>query len=112
MAGSFAPGYVEALKKRRARSSPISRGYQVTGLMLVELLRDRAHKHLYLRLAREYDNGALLTLAKDVAERNGIANYGAYFMRRFQQTKGTMRRTASARRTQRKLPLRKKRTTR
>jgi hypothetical protein len=104
--------YVKVLAARKKTSSPISRGYQVTGLMLAELLRDRTHKHLYLKLAREYDNGALLTLARDVAERKSIGNYGAYFMRRFQQTKSTMRRTASPRRTQRRLPLRKKRTTR
>lgn len=109
MAEPFAPGYLTALKERRARSKPISRGSQMTGLMLAELLHDRAHKHLYLKLAREYDQSALLSLAKDVADRKGVTNYGAYFMRRFQQTKTTMRRTSGPRRTQRRLPLRRKR---
>ncbi|MBI2278514.1 MAG: hypothetical protein HYU81_00370 [Candidatus Brennerbacteria bacterium] len=104
----FASGYIENLKKRRAHSKPISKGYQVAGLMLAEILSDRAHKRLYLKLAREYDNDALLMLAKDVAERRGIANYGAYFMRRFQQTKNSVRRINMPRRKQTQLPLRKK----
>jgi hypothetical protein len=77
--------------------------------MLADLLHDRAHKHIYLKLAREYDGGDLLGLAKDVADRKGITSPGAYFMRRFQQTRGTMRRTPRPRRRQARLPLRKKR---
>ncbi|MFH0806139.1 MAG: hypothetical protein V1885_00170 [Candidatus Brennerbacteria bacterium] len=101
--------YVKVLAERKRQSSPISRGYQVTGLMLADLLRDRAHKHIYLKLAREYQSTDLLGLAKDVADREGITNYGAYFMRRFQQLRGTMQRTVRPRRRQTRLPLRKKR---
>lgn len=101
--------YVKVLAARKKTSSPISRGYQVTGLMIADLLRDRAHKHIYLRLAREYDGSDLLGLAKNVADREGITNYGAYFMRRFQQLKGTFRKTSRPRRRQARLPLRKKR---
>lgn len=100
--------YVKVLAARKKTSSPISQGYQVTGLMIADLLRDRAHKHIYLKLAREYEASDLLGLAKDVADREGITNYGAYFMRRFQQTKTTMRRTVRPRRRQARLPLRKK----
>jgi hypothetical protein len=112
MGRMFVREYLEELKQRGARSSPISRGYQLIGLMLADILKDRAHKHLYLKLAREYEGSDLLGLAKDVVGRKNVANYGAYFMRRFQQTKGTIRRTAWVRRRQIKLPLRKKRTTR
>lgn len=80
--------------------------------MIADLLRDRAHKHIYLKLAREYEASDLLGLAKDVADREGITNYGAYFMRRFQQLRGTMCRTVRPRHRQAKLPLRKKRTKR
>ncbi len=109
MGDRFGEGYLATLRERRARSKPISRSSQATGLLLADILHDRGHKHLYLRLAREYDNGALISLAKDVAERKNVANYGAYFMRRFQQTKATLRRVSSPKHVQRKLPLRRKR---
>lgn len=105
--------YTKTLAFRRTRSSPISRDYQFTGLMLADVLRDRTHKQIYLKLAREYDSGDLIRLAKDVAGREGVVNRGAYFMRRFQQLKGTMRRIRQPadrpRRRQGKLPLRKPR---
>jgi len=112
MTEAFAQGYLEKLKVRRARSKPVSHGHQMTGLTIASLLHDRAHTHLYLRLAREYDNGALLSLAKDVTARKDVENWGAYFMRRFQQTKTTIRRIAAPRQTQRKLPLRTSRRSR
>lgn len=101
--------YVKVLAARKKTSSPISRGYQLTGLMVADLLGDRAHKHLYLKLAREYETTALLSLAKDVADRKGVTNRGAYFMRRFQQTKNSLGRVCAPRKKQARLPLRKPR---
>lgn len=77
--------------------------------MLAEMLRDRGHKQIYLKLAREYDGGDLMRLAKDVAEREGVVNRGAYFMRRFQQVRGNLRRIRARHLIQSHLPLRKKR---
>lgn len=75
-----------ALLRERRKISRVYRAHQGAGLELAELLRDRRHKALYMRLARQYDGGLLLSLAKDVALRKGVRNRGAYFMRLLQES--------------------------
>jgi hypothetical protein len=67
--------------KRRGKESHVYRQYQLIGLELAELLNDRAHKALYIKLAKERDPERLLAIAKDVADRKDVKNRGAYFMR-------------------------------
>jgi len=66
---------------RRAKESHIYRNYQLTGLEIAEILRDRPHKALYIKLAKEGNPRRLLVIAKEVAERKDVKNRGAYFMR-------------------------------
>jgi hypothetical protein len=67
--------------KRRAKESRVYRNYQLIGLEIADILRDRGHKALYIKLAKEGDVRRLLAIAKDVAERKEVKNHGAYFMR-------------------------------
>lgn len=66
--------------RRRAEESHIYRKYQLLGLAIAETLGDERHKSLYIKLAKERGGERLLALAKDVAERRGVKNRGAYFM--------------------------------
>lgn len=72
--------YLKSLKER-GRESRVYRKYQMTGLMLAEILDDNVHKALYIKLAKEHDEEKLIRLAKDIAEKKNIRNKGAYFMR-------------------------------
>ncbi len=72
--------YLDELKKR-AKESHVYRKYQLVGLEIAELLHDRPHKALYIKLAKEQGGERLLALAKEVSERKGIKNKGAYFMK-------------------------------
>ncbi len=71
--------YIKTLRQR-AKESHIYRKYQMTGLMVAEILGDKSHTSLYIKLAKEKDEGKLLQLAKNVAERKDVKNKGAYFM--------------------------------
>jgi hypothetical protein len=71
--------YIKELRQR-AKESHVYREYQMTGLTIAETLGDEKHKSLYIKLAKENDGGKLLRLAKDVADRKGVKNKGAYFM--------------------------------
>ncbi|MCL4403740.1 hypothetical protein M1432_00055 [Patescibacteria group bacterium] len=73
-------GYLDEMK-RRAKESRVYRKYQLTGLMLSEILGDRPHKALYIKLAKERDEQELLTLAESIASNKNVKNKGAYFMR-------------------------------
>lgn len=66
---------------RRAKESHIYRNYQLVGLEIADILHDRPHKALYIKLAKEGNPRRLLAVAKDVAERKDVKNQGAYFMR-------------------------------
>ena len=66
--------------RRRAKESRVYEKYQLMGLKIAEALHDERHKSLYIKLAKERGGEALLQLAKDVAERRGVKNRGAYFM--------------------------------
>ena len=67
--------------KRRGKESHVYRDYQLIGLEIADILDDRAHKALYIKLAKEGNLRRLLAVAKDVAERKGVKNRGAYFMK-------------------------------
>jgi len=67
--------------KRRSKESHVYRNFQLIGLEIADILHDRAHKALYIKLAKEGDVRRLLAVAKDVAERKEVKNHGAYFMR-------------------------------
>lgn len=82
--------YFETIKGRKEKSR-VYKKFQLTGLMIAELLRDEAHKSLYIKLAKDYDENLLMSLAKDVSERSGVAKKGAYFMRILQKEKKWLR---------------------
>ena len=65
----------------RAKRSRVHHPYQLIGLEIAEILGDRKHKSLYIKLAKKNSNQTLLKLAKSVAERKYVKNKGAYFMR-------------------------------
>ena len=72
--------YIAELK-RRAKESHVYRNYQLVGLEIADILNDRPHKALYIKLAKERNARRLLAAAKDVAERKDVKNRGAYFMK-------------------------------
>jgi hypothetical protein len=72
--------YKAALIKRRKKSR-IYKKYQLTGLVLAQILQDKKHKSLYIKLAKEYDEQELLATAKEIAQKKNVKNKGAYFMR-------------------------------
>ena len=80
--------YLDTLKKR-AKESRVYKKFQMTGLMIAQILEDDKHKSLYIRLAKKYDEHKLITTAKNVAERKNIKNKGAYFMKVFYSEMGT-----------------------
>jgi hypothetical protein len=71
--------YIKKLRDR-ARESHIYRKYQLLGLEIAHALGDERHKSLYIKLAKERGGERLLRLAKEIAERRGVKNRGAYFM--------------------------------
>ena len=70
--------YLNKLNEQ-SKKSRISKKYQLIGLLIADLLNDRDHKSLYIKLAKNYDYQKLLTWAKDVSTRK-IDRKGAYFM--------------------------------
>ena len=73
-------GYLDKIKTRR-KDSRVSQPYQLIGLEIADILGDRKHKALYIKLAKEKNSIELLRLAKEVEETKGVKNKGAYFMR-------------------------------
>lgn len=72
--------YLDNLKKR-GKESRVYRKHQLIGLEIADILNDRAHKTLYIKLAKEQNADQLLGLAKRVAEKKDVESKGAYFMR-------------------------------
>lgn len=72
--------YLKALKDR-SRTSRAYQKHQLIGLEIAEILHDEKHIALYIKLAKNHGSDALLMLAKDVARKKNVKNYGAYFMR-------------------------------
>lgn len=71
--------YLEKLKKRAKESRAYTK-HQLVGVELAELLRDKSHISLYIKLAKERNPDNLLRIAKTIAEQKNIKNKGAYFM--------------------------------
>ncbi len=71
--------YIELLKER-GEEKRVTKSYQMTGLKIAEILGDKEHKALYIKLAKENNENFLLGLAKDIADRDNVNNKGAYFM--------------------------------
>ncbi len=72
--------YLSELRKRSQKSRAYVR-HQLVGLEIADILADQPHKSLYIKLAKQFGGGELLRIAKEVAEKRGISNPGAYFMR-------------------------------
>lgn len=83
---SINKGYSDIIKER-SKKSHVYKKYQLTGLLMAQLLNDEKHKSLYIRLAQKYNNEKLMSLAKDVSLRKKIENKGGYFMVVFNKTK-------------------------
>ena len=69
-----------AVLRERTKTSRVYKEHQGVGLVLSEILGDKEHISLYMKLAKEYDSEKLVALAKDIADRKLIQNKGAYFM--------------------------------
>ena len=76
----FDKDYLETLRAR-GKKSHVYRQFQDIGLQLADMLGDRAHKALYIKLAQQHDASILMSIARDVTDRKNIANRGAYFMK-------------------------------
>ena len=74
--------YLDVLRERQAQGR-VTTEHQLVGLAIAELLHDEDHKSLYMKLAKEYSANLLLSIAKDIAERENVENPGAYFMKVF-----------------------------
>ena len=73
-------GYLSELKKR-AKESRAYKKHQLIGLEIADILDDRRHTSLYIKLAKEHRADVLLQLAKSVSGKSGVKNPGAYFMK-------------------------------
>lgn len=74
--------YLKELKRRKTKSK-VYKSYQLTGLTIADILGDRKHKSLYIKLCKEYGENRMIMLAKDVADRDNVKNMGGYFMEVF-----------------------------
>lgn len=74
--------YLDELKKR-GKESKVYVKYQLTGLQIADMLDDRSHKALFIRLAKQHDETKLVSLAKSISQNDAIKNKGAYFMKVF-----------------------------
>ncbi len=110
MKKSSEENYLETLKKRRKKSR-VFVPHQGIGLFLAEILDDRKHKPIYMKLAREYDSQILIQTAKDIASRRNVENKGAYFMKVFGELRrGLIPKPVMKKPKQLKLKLRRKKT--
>ena len=66
--------------EKRAAESKVYKKYQLLGLEIAKILEDQKHKTLYIKFAKEKDADSLLRLAKEISEKLGVKNKGAYFM--------------------------------
>ncbi|MCL4405966.1 MAG: hypothetical protein M1586_00435 [Patescibacteria group bacterium] len=76
--------YLKTIDKR-AKESRIYARHQLVGLEIAELLDDKSHRSLYIKLAKNFSENRLMSLAKSVAEKKNIKNKGAYFMALWQK---------------------------
>lgn len=73
-------GYLEKIKDR-AKKTRVRTKHQMIGLEIADILGDRRHKALYMKIAKENGSDEALSLAKSVAENGAVKNKGAYFMK-------------------------------
>lgn len=73
--------------KQRSLTSKAYKDYQAAGVDVAELLNDRKHKALYIRLAKLHGSNKIRNLAKEVCDKPGVLNRGAYLMRLLQLEK-------------------------
>ncbi len=79
--GGSTGDYFKNLAKRGKESKAYS-AHQLAGLELADILGDRAHTALYIKIAKQNpDHHRLMILAKDIAGKPSVQNKGAYFMR-------------------------------
>lgn len=76
--------YLKEIQKR-SKESRVYEPHQLTGLEIADLLGDRKHKSLYIKLAKGINSTLLMGLAKEIAESKTVRNKGAYFMTRLKQ---------------------------
>ena len=67
--------------KAKSKKSKIYKDYQMTGILIAQILEDQKYKSLYIKLAKMYNKEKLLGLAKSVSENKNVLNRGAYFMK-------------------------------
>lgn len=72
--------YIQKLQERKSKNR-IAKKFQLIGLKIAELLEDKEHKSLYIKLAKERDEQELLSLAERIAQMKNIEKKGAYFMK-------------------------------
>ncbi len=65
----------------RSKKSKIYKEFQLVGLELADILNDKSHKSLYMRIAKLHDKQSLLQMAKKISEMKNVKNMGAYFMK-------------------------------
>ncbi len=76
--------FMKTLRERGAETH-VHRSYQMIGLEVADILGDRAHKALYIKLAKQGNADSMMRIAKDVADRRDVKNKGAYFMTVFSE---------------------------
>ena len=72
--------YLDVVKNRK-KDNRVSQEFQLIGLEVADILNDREHKALYIKLTKEIGKYKIMSLAKTVAEMKDIENMGAYFMK-------------------------------
>lgn len=85
--GIHSSEYLDSIKKR-SENTRVGHKHQLIGLEVADLLNDREHASLYIKLVKKYGEGRVVALAKDIAERKNVKNRGAYFMRVFHKKDG------------------------
>jgi hypothetical protein len=95
--------YLATLRLRKTKTKAFYR-HQAFGAELAGMLHDTKRTGLYIRLAKEFNEGVLRTLAKGVLSRETVRSPGAYFMRLIQ----TLRKDAPPKAPAPKAPKKKK----
>ncbi len=77
--------YLASLRARKTESKAYQ-PHQHVGVEIAQILSDKKHVGLYIRLCTQYDPHSLLAIAKDIAEKKNVKNKGAYFMKIYKDT--------------------------
>ena len=71
--------YLKKFTERRKQSRAYHK-HQAIGADLAEILNDARHTALYIKLALQFDEQRLRSVAKTIADNKNVKNKGAYFM--------------------------------